>query len=96
MNSLLVRIGICVSFAGLCTYGNLALQNEEIQLKMRLPEVQKQIQLVQEENRRLRYEIEHFESPANLIEIAHHPEFSHLKHPLLKEILTVPEAYVSN
>jgi len=57
-----------------------------------LPAVEKEIHLINEENRRLAFELEQFENPAHLIELAHHPEFGHLKHPLLKEILTVPEA----
>jgi len=81
---------------GLSLYSYLELQNRQTELKISLPEAQKEIDLILEENRRLAYEIDQFESPANLIELARHPEFAHLKHPLLKEILTVPEAFVSN
>jgi hypothetical protein len=72
------------------------MQNELTHLKIRLPDVEKEIKLIQEENRRLAYEIDQFENPSHLIEIAHRPEFAHLKHPLLKEILTVPEVLASN
>ncbi len=65
-------------------------------MKIRVPEVEKEIKLVREESRRLAYEIDKFENPAHLIELAHNPEFSHLKHPLLREILTVPEAFAIN
>lgn len=95
MNGLLIRLGICLSVFGFCLYSYLDLQNRQTELKISLPSVQEEIDLIQEENQRLAYEIDQFESPANLIELAHHPEFSHLKHPLLKEILTVPEAFVS-
>ena len=61
-------------------------------LLIELPEMDQEIKLVREENKRLSYEIDEFQSPSNLIELAHRPEFSHLKHPLLKEILTVREA----
>jgi hypothetical protein len=74
----------------------LETQNQLTELKILLPEAEKAIKLIQEENRRLAYELDQFESPAYLIELAHRPEFSHLKHPLLKEILTVPEAFASN
>src|SRR5271155_4687138 len=92
MRGLLLRLGASLSVLGLCLYSYLDVQNQQTHLKIRLPEVEKEIKLVREENQRLAYEIEQFESPANLIELAHHPEFAHLKHPLLKEILTVPEA----
>ncbi len=94
--NLLLRLGFCLTVFGLCLYSYFYKQSELTQLKIQLPEVEKQIRLVREENRRLRYEIDRFENPARLIELAHSPEFSHLKHPLLKEILTVPEGIASN
>ncbi|EKE08745.1 MAG: hypothetical protein ACD_17C00013G0002 [uncultured bacterium] len=92
MKGLLFQIGICLSVFGMFLYVYLEKQNELTELKIRLPEVEKAVRLIQEENRRLAFEIDQFENPAHLIEIAHYPEYGHLKHPLLKEILTVPEA----
>ncbi len=96
MKGLLLKLGICLGVLGLCLYSYLETQNELTQLKIRIPDVEKEIKIVREENRRLAYEIDQFENPAHLIELAHHPEFSHLKHPLLREILTVPEAFAIN
>lgn len=96
MKGLLLKLGICLSVLGICLFSYLETQNELTQLKIRVPEVEKEIKLVREESRRLAYEIDKFENPAHLIELAHNPEFSHLKHPLLREILTVPEAFAIN
>ena len=96
MRSLLPRLGVCLTAFALCLYSYLDTQNQLTHLKIRLPEVEKEVRLIQEENRRLAYEIDQFESPAHLIELAHSPEYAHLKHPLIKEILTVPEAFASN
>lgn len=96
MKRLLVQLGVCLSAFGLCLYSYLDAQNEVTQLKIRLPEVEKKMQLIQEESKRLAYELEQFENPTHLIELAHRPEYAHLKHPLIKEILTVPEALASN
>jgi hypothetical protein len=96
MKGLLFRLGICLCLLAFYLYSYLNLHNQQTQLKIQLPEVEKEIKLIQEENRRLAYEIDQFENPANLIELAHHPEYAHLKHPLLKEILTVPEALASS
>jgi hypothetical protein len=96
MKGLLFRLGICLSVFGFCLYSYLDSQNQLTRLKMQIPIVEKEIYLLGEENRRLSYEIGQFQSPSHLIELAHRPEFSHLKHPLLKEILTVPEAIASN
>lgn len=96
MKNLTLKLGFCLSVFALCLYSYLNMQNEVTQVKIRLPAVEKEIRLIQEENRRLAYEIEQFENPAHLIELAHRPEYAHLKHPLIKEILTVPEAFASN
>jgi hypothetical protein len=96
MKVLLIQLGICLSVFGLFLYSYLDQQNTLTKVKIQLPQTDKEIQLIREESRRLSYQINQFESPAHLIELAHRPEFSHLKHPLLKEILTVPEAYAIN
>ncbi len=88
---LLLKLGFCLGVLSLCLYSYLNKQNELTHLKIRLPQLEKEIKLVREENCRLQYEIDRVESPVRLIELAHHPEFSHLKHPLMKEILTVDE-----
>ena len=38
---------------------------------------------------RLSFAIEKFENPLHLMELARKPEFSHLKHPLVTEVVTV-------
>ena len=96
MSGVLVKLGVCLSVFGLCLYSYLETQNQLTHLKILLPEVDKELKLIEEDNRRLAYEIEQFESPSHLIELARNPEYAHLKHPLLKEILTVPEAFASN
>lgn len=96
MKGLLLKMGGCLGIFGFCLYSYLDAQNRVTGLKIKLPEQEKEIDLLQEENRRMAYEIERFESPTHLIELAHRPEFSHLKHPLLQEILTVPEVFAVN
>ncbi|HSX26835.1 MAG TPA: hypothetical protein VLE89_07525 [Chlamydiales bacterium] len=96
MKGLLLRLGLCLTVFGFCLYSYLDTQNQLTHLKIQIPEVEKKTRLIREENRRLAYEIDLFENPTNLIELAHRPEFSHLRHPLLREILTVPEAFAIN
>ncbi len=96
MRQLLIQIGVCFSVFGFCLYSYLDSQNALTQLKMALPQKEKEIQSLREESRRLSYQVDQFENPSHLIELAHRPEFSHLKHPVLREILTVPEAYAVN
>jgi len=88
---LLLRLGFCLAVLSLCLYSYLNRQNELTHLKICLPQLEKEIKLVNDDNCRLRYEIDRTESPARLIELAHRPEFGNLKHPLMKEVLTMPE-----
>ena len=93
---MLIRLGLCVTVFGCCLFSYLEKQNELTQIKIQLPELEKRLGLIQEESRRLRYEVDQFENPTSLIELVRRPEFGHLKHPLLREILTVPEAIATN
>ena len=96
MRSLLFRLGSCLAVFGFCLYSYLEIQNALTELKIRIPVLDKEICLIREENSRLAYEIDRFESPAHLIELGSRPEFCHLKHPVLQEILTVPEVLAVN
>lgn len=93
--NLLTKIGCLLLASGVCLYSYFNQQNELTQMKIRLPELEKKVRSVREEAGRLRYEVDRFENPTHLIEIAHSPEYSHLKHPLLKEIFTVSESIVA-
>jgi hypothetical protein len=95
MGQKIMQIGVCFAIFGFCLYSYLDEQNTLAQLKMKIPQKEKEIQNLTEEKRRLLYKIDQFESPSNLIELAHRPEFRHLKHPPLQEVLTVPEAFAT-
>jgi hypothetical protein len=88
---LLIKLGFCLAVLSLCLYSYLDKQNELTHVKIRLPQLEKEIKLISEENCRLKYEIDRVESPSRLIELAHRPEYSNLKHPLMKEIQKMPE-----
>ncbi|HSX13058.1 MAG TPA: hypothetical protein VLE96_01375 [Chlamydiales bacterium] len=92
MKNFLMQIGVCFFVIGFCLYSYLDAQNDLTQLKMQLPKVEKEIELIEEETQRLSYKIDKFENPTNLIELAHKPEYRHLRHPVLREILTVSES----
>ncbi len=91
MRQSLLQIGFVFFCIGFCLYSYLNEQNALTRVKMQLPQKEKELQMIREEMRRLSYQVDQFENPSHLIEIAHRPEFSHLKHPALKEILTVPD-----
>lgn len=95
-NNIFLKISICVLSIASVMYSHLEDQNEMTKLKVLIPRLESQLWAAQEENTRLQYEIEQFESPANLMLLAKQCEFSHLRHPYDDEVLTVSvfgEAY---
>jgi hypothetical protein len=64
-------------------------------LRLHIPLVIKELRSIQEENNRLQYEIERFENPSHLMELARKPEFGHLQHPLLQDIWVLESACLS-
>jgi hypothetical protein len=91
VKKVLLRVLVCLLFSGVMLYSYLKQQNDLTQLRIDLPLLSKEIKTLQQDNIRLRYEIERFESPEHLLSLARLPEYSHLKHPIVKEILVVPE-----
>lgn len=80
-----IRLLICIC-AGVSTlYASIYKQNELTELRLALPALAKRVKNLQDENIRLQFEIDRFESPIHLMEIARKPEFSHLKYPYLKD-----------
>lgn len=64
--------------------------NQVTELRLAIPDIAKNVKDITEENNRLRYEIDNFESPLHLMELALKPEFSHLKHPYSDDIVVIP------
>lgn len=90
--ALLIRVFVCIMVTGLCLYRYIDKQNELTELRLEIPQVAKELQQIREENQRLQYQIDYFESPIHLMELADKPSFSHLKHPYLKEVITLPKS----
>ncbi len=88
---MLGRVLICISACGTFLYSYIDKQNAVTRRRLEIPVIAKEIKDLKEEKTRLQYEIDLFESPEHLIELARHSEFSHLKHPMLKEIVTLQE-----
>jgi hypothetical protein len=91
-----MKIGLIYFFSsmlslGFIWYSSIDLQNEVTQLRMKIPEVSKQVKRIEQENIRLQYEIDIFESPDNLMRFARLPEYQHLKYPLCHEIVALKE-----
>jgi hypothetical protein len=85
----LVCIFICIFVFGFFLFLYLNGQIELTKLRLKIPTVSKDVKIIQEENIRLRYVIDQFESPENLLDLSRKPEFSHLKQPNQNEIIKI-------
>lgn len=72
-------------------YAYVSKVNQLTEVKLKVPKIEKEIRLLIEENKNLKYQIERFENPTHLMELARSVEYTHLKHPLLKDVLKVQE-----
>jgi|ERR1700722_1202871 len=91
MKTILLRSLICIAACGGFLYSYVDKQNVVTKRRLEIPVLAKEIKDLKEENTRLRYEIELFESPEHLMELARCSEYSHLKQPMLKEIVTMSQ-----
>lgn len=88
---LMIRLLICLCFTGLLLYKYIDNLNELTELQLRIPALLKEVKDINEKNLELQYEIERFESPIHLMELARKPEFGYLKHPSIDKIIVLPE-----
>lgn len=90
-SGLIIQLSICVALFGLGLYSYLEKQNTLTRLKMTIPVLAEEIAQIKEQSSHYRYEIDQFENPIHLMELARSPEFAHLKHPILDEVTSIEE-----
>lgn len=83
----LCRVWICIAVFACVLYGIIDRQNMLTELRREIPILMKQVKAVEQENTRLQYEVDRFESPMNLIDLARKPEYGHLRHPYTEDIV---------
>ncbi len=88
---LLIKLGMCMLIFCICLYKYINKINELTLIKLELPKIEKEIKSLDGEREVLQFEIERFENPIHLMELARRAEFAHLKHPFVKDVLKVKE-----
>lgn len=74
------KVFICISGCGLMLYSYINTQNALCARRLLLPALAKEVSVLHEENTRLRFEIERFEDPKHLMELANQQTYRHLKY----------------
>lgn len=85
-----IRILLCIIVSGFFLYFFITRQNALTILRLEIPVVDKELRVILEQNKSLKYEIDQFENPAHLMRLAQEPEFAHLKYPYTKDIIVLP------
>lgn len=89
--SLYFRFLVCLILAGITLYAFVENQNRVNELKLAIPQIAKKVKNIKEQNNSLVYEIEQFESPIHLMELARKPEYTHLKYPYNKDVMIIDD-----
>lgn len=87
-----IQLACCIGGFGCCLCSYVNTQNTVTRLRLEIPILSCEINELKEQNDCLKYEIDLFESPQHLMQLARCSEFSHLKYPTLQEVLTLSEA----
>lgn len=93
---LFIRLLFCILFAGIMLYKAIDKRNELTELRLSIPLLAREVKEIQEKNLEYHYAIKQFESPVHLIEKSRQPEFGHLKHLSVDQILLLPEKTVES
>jgi cell division protein FtsB len=87
----LLRLSICLLVIWTTLFFYIDENNELTELRRLIPELEKEVKALEEDNIRLTFEIEQFENPSYLMELARKPEYSHLKYPYFESIIILQE-----
>lgn len=87
----LIRILVCIAVMALTLYAQIDTINDLTALRIAIPILEREVKALHRENERLQYEIDRFESPIHLMELARKPEYGHLIYPSMDEVIEIRE-----
>lgn len=86
---MLIRLILCVLILAGFLYAFINQQNHIVKLRLQIPQVQKELALIVQENKQLQFHIDQFEQPSHLLHLRKKPQYSHLKQPLEDEVIII-------
>ena len=63
--------------------------NQQTALRFQIPVVEKEIEELSHKNVQLAFQLENFNNPQHLLELAKQPEYSHLKFPFMEDVMVI-------
>jgi len=86
-----IRLLCCLVILSVYFYLVIQKQNSVNYLSLQIPKLQKDLKTLEEENLKLQFESDCFESPDHLMQLVKKEGFTHLRYPIIKDVLSVPE-----
>jgi len=87
----MLRMLFCLAVFTVYLYHIVHKQNTLNHLSMQIPKETLDLKVIEEQNVRLRFLIDSFESPDHLMQLAHSPQYAHLRHPVSTEVLHIAQ-----
>ena len=85
------RLLVCLIGTWISLFFYINENNKLTELRRLIPEIEKEVKALEEDNVRLTYKIEQFENPSHLMELARKPEYSYLKYPYVDSVIILQE-----
>ncbi len=89
--ALALKVFFCILVLGVSLYSYIDMQNRLTVQRIYIPQLAQEIRTIEEDTIRLQYEIDAFENPLHLIQLAAQNGLDHLKHPLLSQVVHLKE-----
>lgn len=86
-----IRLLCCLLILSVYFYLVIQKQNSVNYLSLQIPKLNKDLKTLEEENLKLQFEIDCFESPDHLMQLVKKEGFTHLRYPVVKDVVTVAE-----
>lgn len=90
MRRLLIQLVVCIVASGITLYAIVENRNRLTELRVAIPALNAEVKAILEENTRLEYQLDCFENPVRLLQLARQPQFGHLRYPTSDAVIILP------
>jgi len=91
--NILFRIFLCLGTLFLFAFLSIRKENEITAHRLMIPQMNKEVKVLAEENTRLVFEKERFESPENLLRLASSSQYTTLHFPIATNVPVFPKGF---
>lgn len=93
MKGVIVRVLFCMGTLLCGAFFAIHKENQITQLRLKIPQLKKEVTLLSEQNTQLAFEKEMFERPENLLKCVSSQEYASLSHPSMQHVVVLPKGF---